>query len=519
MGAITVHNQLDEPLRVTVTPKGAWLISDLASDFSQMVLPGIGNINAFPELYFASLILRLNPSVGALIKTIDTFLAEHAVTIRPRESAPVFDTDWDEFSGKSIFKPRFWRGIIRVNDVTLFLNTPTLSRNAMFDCSIADSWIAAPDAVWRREGGALPPKRSGGSWDWNAAVVPAPKLASIAAGSAAYHPNNLDVFGVAPDGTVHHNWVGDSGWHSWRRDFLGAPKARMVAVTTIGRLDAPVEVFLVARDGSVHHNECDQIKRWGQWQRWVNAPSLKSLTLAPASDRLHHFGIGTDDHLWHCTRENRGGWSSWERDLRRLGRVTSVAAAESHNGHLQVFAIGQDSRLAHNWFDGEWHDWTREPFGAARGVQYVTLGSQRAGALKEQDLFVFAVDTRGRLSMACLERTGGWKPFDHAFGPAGVEVSKVFAGSNRGDSLEICGTRVRGGLIRRRYVAPGWGRGWEPWSDEPAAPTLLTMLLAERKRSPTGLEVFGIAPDQTVVHNYVWLNGVWVDWKNGTTLA
>jgi len=518
MGSMTVYNQLDQPIRVLAAPKEAALAADIIAQFAQLILPGIGNIRTLPEMYAASMLLRLRPRTEALMQAIIDFHGKHARTILPGESEPAIDRNWQDFSSPLFLaNPELWRGLFRANDFSLYITTPTLSDSALFDCSVADSWIAAPDAIWRQEDESLPPKRSGDSWDWNASAVPAPKMIAMAAAGAEYHPQNLEIFGVGADGTVHHNWVGDSGWHSWRADFLGAPKALSVAATTVRSANAGPEIFLVGRDGALYHNECVSLKGWGAWLRWTGAPTLKSLTLVPTfGGRLHLFGVGRDDLLYHCVREG-SRWQSWEQNFRNAGRVRAVAAGESNNGHLQVFIIRDDNRLCHNWLDSGWHDWTPDPFGAPSRVASVTVASQRPGALNEQDLFVFAVSLDGRLSAGYLRRSGSWVPFDHGFGEWHTGIRNVFAASCRGESLEICATFDVNAIMRRSYVSGSAGTRWGPWIEERPGGRLTAMVLAERKRSPTAIEVFGVGADGAVAHNYVWGNGRWHDWRGEVT--
>jgi hypothetical protein len=82
--------------------------------------------------------------------------------------------------------------------------------------------------------------------------------------------------------------------------------------------------------------------------------------VSPATHRLDVFGRGTDNVLYHNSRDSGGSWGSWDS----LGGVLRSApgAASWGNGRIDVFVRGSDDGLWHRWFSGgAWSGW--EPLG------------------------------------------------------------------------------------------------------------------------------------------------------------
>jgi hypothetical protein len=69
-------------------------------------------------------------------------------------------------------------------------------------------------------------------------------------------------------------------------------------------------------------------------------------------------------------------------------KMQSVSAAMGATGHLEVFAVGADGTLYHDWLDGQgaWHGWAPNFDNAPATVTSVTAVSGATGHLE-----VFAV--------------------------------------------------------------------------------------------------------------------------------
>ena len=70
-------------------------------------------------------------------------------------------------------------------------------------------------------------------------------------------------------------------------------------------------------------------------------------TASNADGRLELFAIGTDGALNHNWQTSPGGnWSGWNG---LAGSMTKIATAANSDGRIEVFRIGRDTQLYHNW--------------------------------------------------------------------------------------------------------------------------------------------------------------------------
>ncbi len=89
-----------------------------------------------------------------------------------------------------------------------------------------------------------------------------------------------------------------------------------------------------------------------------------------ADGRLEVFGLGTDNALWHDWQTTPGGawsgWSSlgggWSSWAPLDGTITSdPVVTNDQDGRLEAFAHGTDSALWHVWRtapNGNWSSWS-----------------------------------------------------------------------------------------------------------------------------------------------------------------
>ncbi len=231
-----------------------------------------------------------------------------------------------------------------------------------------------------------------GAWNQPFAVAPpgsAPAGSDVAGvGRMAHH---LDVFWVAPDGSVRSNWwdaFANNG--TWNQPFEVAPAgsaAHRSGIAAAARVAHHLDVFWVAPDGSVRSNWWDAFANHGAW----NQP----FEIAPPDSAAHASGVAavgrTAYHLdafwvapdgsvrsnWWDLFANHGAWNQpfevAPAGSARPGSPLSVTARVAH--HLDVFWIAPDGSVRSNWWDafanhGAWN----QPFDVA------PAGSARAGS-------------------------------------------------------------------------------------------------------------------------------------------
>ena len=73
-------------------------------------------------------------------------------------------------------------------------------------------------------------------------------------------------------------------------------------------------------------------------------------------NHLDVFAVGTDNALWHNWYE--GQWGGWQSLGTGPDGFNGPCAAVSRNvNNIDLFAVGTDLVMYHKWWDGQWSDW------------------------------------------------------------------------------------------------------------------------------------------------------------------
>ena len=221
-----------------------------------------------------------------------------------------------------------------------------------------------------------------------------------------------------------------------------------------------------------------------------------------ADGRLEVFGVGTDNALWHDWQITpNGGWSGWNS---LGGIVTSMPdAARNADGRLEVVARGSDNAL--------WHRWQTSPGGGWSG--WYSLGG-----ILYSDPAVFA-NADGRLevfvrgtddSLWHIWQTapnGGWSGW-HSLG--GVLTTEPVAGRNADGRLEVFVRGSDNALWHIWQTAPNGG--WSGWH---SLGGVLTSDVTVGRNADGRLEAFVRGTDKALWH--IWQtvpNGGWSGWHS-----
>jgi len=207
---------------------------------------------------------------------------------------------------------------------------------------------------------------------------------------------------------------------------------------------------------------------------------------------LEVFAVGTDGTLYHNWLDGSGaGWHNWEQNFQGAPKVSSIALGGK--GDLQVFAVGTDGTLYHNYLSGkDWHNWEQN-FDGAPKVSSVALGG-------EGDLQVFAVGSDGALYHDFLNG-GGWHGWAQNFDGA-PRVSSVALGG-QGD-LQVFAVGSDGALYHDFLNGGGW-HGWAQNFD--GAPKVSSVALGGQG----DLQVFAVGSDGALYHDFL-NGGGWHGW-------
>jgi hypothetical protein len=221
-------------------------------------------------------------------------------------------------------------------------------------------------------------ERNRGEWGGWAPLPFHGHVDAIAAVSMS--PTHREVFVVTSEAELHHRWRHDRSlhrWDPWYRKDVDACKG-VAAASSAGVIDC----FVVTSDGSVLHQwwpVATDDHQWSGWEGWGRPPSGSvPLEISAYSSGARHeevFVVGTEGDLHHQWQHGPGTpWAGWHGTPRPdLDGYVVAASYTSNQDNLHCFAGSTDGTLwGSSWTRGgnEWSPWRRlqEPAVNRRGI-------------------------------------------------------------------------------------------------------------------------------------------------------
>lgn len=271
-------------------------------------------------------------------------------------------------------------------------------------------------------------------------------------------------------------------------------------------------MFAVTSEGSLGRIlQPDLHRGWLPWEDIGVTVRSAPAALQNADGRAEVFAAGEDGRLAHLFQESplKGGWSDWQT----LGPAIQgdPLAARNASGHVELFARGPSGRLGHMW--------QHDPNGPSGWSQWVDLGPEiqdRPAVCANADgrLEVFAIGPDGCLGhiwQTSPDGVHGWSQWD-SFGHELRSSPAVFPTAD--GRLEVFAIAADGRLGHVWQWQAGGTAGWSDWHS-----------FGHNLQSPPAvfanadgrLEVFAIGPDGRLGH--VWQlgrdgAGGWSDWDS-----
>ena len=169
----------------------------------------------------------------------------------------------------------------------------------------------------------------------------------------------LSVFYTGLDDVIYRSSEIDPGEKTGmiRGVLLGAPWNKALQLVAGCNVDDRVEVFYIGTDNIIRHNYQmgpGATSAWSGEELFTNsALTAKQIALGTNADgRLELFYIGMDDILYHAWQLNPGGGTGWSGgDFVSTSQNTAqyIGVASNADGRLELFYIGMDNILYHDW--------------------------------------------------------------------------------------------------------------------------------------------------------------------------
>ena len=220
---------------------------------------------------------------------------------------------------------------------------------------------------------------------------------------------HLDLFWIAPDGSVLRSSFGGEGPWSAPRAIAGPGSAHIGAIAAVARESGHLDVFWVAPDGSVRSAWWHEGIDWSGPHAIAPAGSADPGAIAAVArqtDRVDVFWVSADGSVRTMPWHDGDGWAPTveiaEPDAAELGAVHAIARASNL---LDVFWVTQDHRLA----TATWHDGgTWSAAAPITGPAMVEPGAIGGVARKDDCMDVFWTTARGEIATASCPDGATW---------------------------------------------------------------------------------------------------------------
>jgi hypothetical protein len=292
----------------------------------------------------------------------------------------------------------------------------------------------------------------GGAGNWNGphAISPTGKfLAGAPLAAAKQTDNQLDVFAVDVEGILNVFWVVGAG-PTWNSGTIGGntfDKNTTVHIAAAKQTDNQLDVFAIDKDNVL---SVASVADGGSW----NGPDKVQVSAGTGIAQGSYVAAAkqTDNQLDLFTIDKNGvldvfyvqGTGDWQGPIgisnpaiTKFEPFDQVAAAKQLDNQLDVFAIDSNGTLTVSWVDdtGSWNPPTTI-FTGVRGPLSAAAGIAAAKQLDNQ-LDVFAIDSKGTLNVSYVIDRGSWKvpPYQvQGWDPAGWGGPAV---AKQGDELDV----------------------------------------------------------------------------------
>ena len=369
------------------------------------------------------------------------------------------------------------------------------------------------------------------SGKWNAPFNIAPAASALpgAVASAARTSSHLDVFWIAPDGSVRTNWwdaAANSG--NWNAPFNIAPANSAVAggVATAARLANHLDVFWTGPDGTVRTNYWDSNVNNGNWNTPFNiapANSAQPGGIATVTRVGNHIDVfytapdGSYRSVWWDSGANNGNWNGQFNianagaalaQTREVPPVAGSLSASREAYHVDVFYASGAGAVVSNFWDmfannGAWNT----PFNIA-GVESTPARAPVNGDTRQPNhIDAFWADDSGAIVSNFWDAFANGAKWNTPFAiapagsaPVGAPVASISRNANH---IDVFWVAANGAVMTNFWDAFANGAKWNtPFPVAPAGSAQPGTPVAVGARHANHVDVFWTAPNGTVMSNF-----------------
>jgi hypothetical protein len=236
--------------------------------------------------------------------------------------------------------------------------------------------------------------------------------------------------------------------------------------------------------------------------------SVVSAVWNSGGNHLEIFAVGVDGNMWHDWPTSDGSWAHWASMQAGYHFQGAPAAIwNSSVNHLEVFGWGVDGNIWHDWpsSDGTWNNWAPLQNAGYRFASSPVVAYNVAGNYPE----VFAIGVDGNMWHDWPSSDGTWANWtmtQSGYHFQGTPAVIWNAGVNH---LEVFGWGVDGN-IWHDWPSNGYWTNWTPLQNSgyrfASSPSVAYNVGGNYP------EVFAIGVDGNIWHDWPSSGGSWANW-------
>lgn len=398
--------------------------------------------------------------------------------------------------------------------------TPNLRPPAVINPGESRYWKSEADGVANLSDISGNVRYSIGSATWNTPTTIAPVNTAKLQGSLfsiSHSPDAIDVFFVAPDGSVQCVWY-TVKVNKWSAPYVVAPAGSTRATTSItgvSRAPGHLDIFWITPKGEIASKAFANGK-WGNVFN-VTGPGLvrANMNLSVVSNDknwIDVFYVGTDNALCSCSWRG-AAWLKPTSHTPPTSVFSELAAITRTKDEIHVFYGNQESGISSIWWRGKWN-------GPAKVTEKSTMGSGSridAVAMNPKHLAIFWVNKSGALctNYSMSDKDGGkWQGIYPISPEKGAEPGSPVVASNRTSTdINVFWRSPEGTVMASGFTSGGqWGKPYTISSPK-AAFTKMT----SASRVDHHIDVFWVDQKGSIVTNW-WdsksVPDIYISWSN-----
>ncbi|MDB6020774.1 MAG: hypothetical protein JWQ04_631 [Pedosphaera sp.] len=278
----------------------------------------------------------------------------------------------------------------------------------------------------------------------------------------------MEVFAVGKSGNLYHDYQNSpsGSWSGWIAMGTSGNVWPQNCIPSVGvNPDGRLEVFIVGTDGTVNHiwqkvagsSATTNWSTFGQFSSHIST-TAKLAVGNWANGNLDVFAIGTDGVLYH-NYVGSSGWTGFQSLGGSWSQGADIAVSKEKDGREEVFVVGSTGNLYNNWqttINGTtWNGW-HDLSGALSQTVRTAVGRNSDGRLE-----AFTIGTDGvayhEYETAANGPTAwtGWT----SLGGSWETDAKPIVGTDQNGALELFLIGNTGNMYHNYQASGGWS-GW-----------------------------------------------------------